>query len=230
MSVDYIPDTESDFSTWENNFCSLVCAALATTLGLTTLETSAIATASGDYNDAVSDYQSKVAVVHGAQQTKAAKRKALEEVVRKTVRRIQTSPAMTDAIRAQLGITIADGTRTMTSASAVAAAVPITKIGTANRLQHVIDFRDADHQDKRAKPAGVKGAEIWMKIGAAPAAVVGSADPEDMRFLALDTATPYVMHFAEADAGKTVYYLLRWIANDGTKGPWGEMVQATIVG
>lgn len=76
----------------------------------------------------------------------------------------------------------------------------------------------------RAKPAGAMGCEIWVKIGTAP------ADPCECQFLALDTASPYVAEYPGSDAGKTAYYMLRWVSTSSEKGPWSETVAATITG
>ena len=75
----------------------------------------------------------------------------------------------------------------------------------------------------KAKPAGVRGAEIYCAI-----ATTAPADPAAYRFLALDTATPYLIEHAPADGGKTAHYLLRWVNTRGEAGPWSETVSATI--
>jgi hypothetical protein len=92
-------------------------------------------------------------------------------------------------------------------------------------LRHTINFRDAATPDKRAKPAGMLGAEIWSKVG-------GTAPVTDSDFtmVALDTATPYVVNYPMEDAGKTVWYRLRWVTKSGEKGGWGETVVATVNG
>jgi hypothetical protein len=75
----------------------------------------------------------------------------------------------------------------------------------------------------KAKPEDVMGAEISLKIGEPE-----PLDPDEMRILALDTATPYVATFKGEDAGKTAYYRLRWVNTRGEKGPWSQLYSATI--
>jgi len=65
------------------------------------------------------------------------------------------------------------------------------------RLQHTIDFTDEGTPTRKAKPAGVMGAEIWVKIGPPP-----PVDPSELIFLAVDTRTPYTTDFDGADGGK----------------------------
>lgn len=77
----------------------------------------------------------------------------------------------------------------------------------------------------KAKPAGVRGAEIWLFIGPTP-----PTDPGQAHFIALDTATPYLLVHDAADAGKIAHYLLRWVNTRSEPGPWSETVSATITG
>jgi hypothetical protein len=74
------------------------------------------------------------------------------------------------------------------------------------------------------KPDGVRGCQIWMKIGS-PA-----TDPDELTYLATDTRSPYVYHFEGKDAGKAAYYWLRWENTRGETGPWSDSVMATIAG
>jgi hypothetical protein len=93
------------------------------------------------------------------------------------------------------------------------------------KLRHTINFRDKETPDTDKKPDSMLGAEIWLKIGGeAP------VDNKDCQYLATDTATPYVYTFDGADAGKTAWYLLRWVSKNGDKGDWSEAVSATING
>jgi hypothetical protein len=113
---------------------------------------------------------------------------------------------------------------TLTPAAA-AATRPVGMVSTAQRLRHEIRFVDEATPTRKAKPDGVMGCEIWVKVGTTP-----PADPAECTFLALDTASPYTAEYPGADAGKTAYYLLRWVTTRGEKGPWSETVAATITG
>ena len=52
----------------------------------------------------------------------------------------------------------------------------------------------------------------------------------DLIFVAETTKSPFVNHFNGADAGKMVYYWMRWVNTRGEVGPWSAMVSATIGG
>lgn len=101
---------------------------------------------------------------------------------------------------------------------------PVCKVDTSNRLEHTISFVDELTVTSRAKPDGVRGCQIWGKIGS-PA-----MSTTELTYIATDTATPYVFHFTVEDAGKPVYYWLRWENTRGETGPWSDVVMATITG
>ena len=92
-------------------------------------------------------------------------------------------------------------------------------------LKHIIKFRDAANPDKRGKPKGILGAEIWSKIGGDP-----PASDSDYTMVTLDTGSPHVIFYTIEDAGKKVWYRLRWVSTSGEKGGWGEVVEATVNG
>ncbi len=50
----------------------------------------------------------------------------------------------------------------------------------------------------------------------------------ELRFLSVDTRTPYVADYPGEDGGNTAHYMLRWVATTGKKGPWSETASATI--
>ena len=80
---------------------------------------------------------------------------------------------------------------------------------------------------QRAKPHGVRMCELRELIvdagGAAP------TDPNAMPFLANETKTPNRNDFDPADAGKTVWYALRWINTKGDPGPWSQITSYPIL-
>ena len=93
------------------------------------------------------------------------------------------------------------------------------------KLKHIIHFRDSNTPDSEAKPKGMLGCEIYRHIGNAP-----PASEADFDFVTLDTGSPYVAFYTMADAGKKVFYQLRWISKSGERGEWSETVEATING
>ncbi len=130
------------------------------------------------------------------------------------------APVVDDAARTAAGLRPLAHTRT---AAAPPATRPIGRLEATGHAALTIHFADSSTPNHLAKPAGVHGCEIWVHVGdPAP------ADPSAYSFLALDTRTPYVDQHPAADAGKTVYYLLRWQNSKGESGPWSDVVSGKI--
>jgi len=102
------------------------------------------------------------------------------------------------------------------------------------RLPRTARLADESTPTRKAKPAGVMGAEIWVKVGDPP-----PTGPSELSFLPVDTRPPYVADYPGEDGGKTAHCMLRWPALDATarcqgvstsgeKGPWSETASATI--
>jgi hypothetical protein len=216
---DYIPASDAEFSLWMRNYVTKLNAMpLARSLNaasmtdLTTLQTAFEA----DLNK-VNEARSSMA---SATQAKDTSRQQLEESVRQLTRTLQVNPELTDADRADLQITVADQTRT---SAAVPQTRPAGQIDTSKPQQHTISWVDETTPTSKAKPDGVYGCELRCQVGGAE-----PLDPEEMKFLALDTRTPYVADFDGADTGKIVYYRLRWLNSRQEPGPWSDIYSATI--
>lgn len=219
--ADYIPPTDAEFDAWQQNFAT--CAAdNKTDLGLVagdlTPLTAAQSAWAGSYRRARVTAQ---AAAQSACSAKDSARAAFEAVLRPLVARLQLSATTTDAHRAGLKITIRSKSRT---AAGVPDTRPVAEIDASTPRRHVIDFRD-EGATRKAKPAGVMGAELWRSVGDAP-----PSDPGQCQFLALDTETPYVADFAGAQVGKRAYYYLRWVNKQGQPGPWSDVFSATVGG
>ena len=76
---------------------------------------------------------------------------------------------------------------------------------------------------RAAKPKGVHGYEIWKHLGDPQ-----PADPSGYTYVGTQTRTPFTDVFTAADAGKSVYYLLRWVSTKSQPGPWSDVITAKI--
>ncbi len=75
-----------------------------------------------------------------------------------------------------------------------------------------------------AKPPGVRGAQLWRKIGD-PAPV----NESELEFVSEFTRARMTLDYQMSQGGQTVYYQARWVSTRGDTGPWGELVSATVV-
>ena len=71
---------------------------------------------------------------------------------------------------------------------------------------------------------------FWRKLLKLAGNIPFAEDLAAAYYCAVDPATPYVAAYEPADAGKIAHYMLRWRMQDGSLGPWGETVSATITG
>ena len=219
MANDYIPRGDADFNAWQANFVTYANANLAN-LGLAIPDLMSILSAQGAWTPSLTAHVAAQANAQSARATKDGNRTVLESLIRALVRRLQASSSVSDAEREALGITVPD---LGAAAAASPSTRPICQVDTSQRLRHTIDFTDESTPTRKAKPAGVMGAEIWVKIGPTP-----PVDPSELTFLAVDTRTPYTTDFDGADGGKQAHYMLRWVNTRGETGPWSETATATI--
>jgi hypothetical protein len=85
-----------------------------------------------------------------------------------------------------------------------------------------IHFRDSG-ADKKAKPAGVHGAEIlWSLLDEPPASWT------ELKHSSFDTHTPFSLTFDGTERGKRLYFAMRWENTRGEKGPWSEIQIAVV--
>ncbi|HEX8069492.1 MAG TPA: hypothetical protein VF546_06050 [Pyrinomonadaceae bacterium] len=216
---DYIPGSDAEFDQWLENFTTGV-GKEKTALKVADADVSALSAARSEWAAKYAQWAAKRAETDAARQAKDDARRAAEEAARACARQIQADKSVPDATRAALRLTVPDQTRT---ASAAPATRPGAVIDTSQSLRHTIRFFDEATPNARRKPDGVRGCEIWVKVGG-PA----PADPAELRFLALDSATPYVAEYEGADAGQTAHYRLRWHSTRGEAGPWSQVFSATV--
>jgi hypothetical protein len=216
----YIPRADTDFNAWIAGLAAYANAHQAE-LNVSPGELDAL-------NDSLAAWQAAFPASIAAQAAAAAAvekknsdRARAEAEARRFAAAMQARPGVTDAMRAAMGITVRDKIRTAPAAPLTS---PIATVDTSKRLRHMIDFRDSATPTQKARPAGCHGCEIWMKVGDPP------ADPRELKYLATDTNTPYLVEFEGVDAGKTAHYMLRWVNTRGVRGPWSETVSATITG
>ena len=216
---DYIPQDRNSRHQWGNTFTDYF-SAHAVELGYDAGTVAALNDLWTPYTDAFdalapaeNTYRAAVGTLDAAEANFITEARALSA-------QMQVNPSITDAQRNGLGLPVRSTTRT---AVGVPTTRPVAEVDTSQRLQHTISFRNEGATSK-AKPEGVRACEIWCVIGPAPASVA------DARYLATDTATPYLATFDAADAGKSVHYFLRWVNTRNQPGPWSETVTATIAG
>lgn len=218
---DYIPGDDAGFDTWQGNIKTYINANLAG-IGLTALDGDVVAM-NTQQTDWIAKYAALISAQAAAQAAKQAKdvsRHAYEVILRRLVQRLQTSSSVDDSERAAMGITVPDRQPTPVGAPT---SKPVLAADTSQRLRITVGFADEGTPTSKAKPAGVMGCEIWVKLGGPP-----PTDLTECQFLALDTKTPYVATFDGAEANQTAHFMGRWQSTRGDRGPLSETVSATV--
>lgn len=221
MNQDPIPRKDSDFDNWVRPFVAYVAlngSALNVKTALLAQLSGLLATWSLTYAATTNP----ATVTSTAVTAKNEARAAFEVVLRPLLRQIQADPATTDDMRTAMNIRIPSGTHTR---AAVPTTAPQLHLGTGQRLAHVLDIHDVTTPHSKAKPAGVKGCEIWAKVGA-PA----PTDVSQMQLMGTPSHTPHTLNYTGAQAGQPVTYWPRWINTHDETGPWGDPITGTIPG
>lgn len=242
-SNDYIPRPDGDFSAWLEQYWEYL-KFWWDKQGLDTAELAALELAVQEWRVAYPAHTTAQAAAEGARQAKDSARTALEQQIRPITRFVQSWPKTTDANRAEMGITISGTSRTPGGGPTTR---PLAIVDGAQRLTHQLRLVDESTPTRRARPAGVLGAEVWVKLAepngqsangqmvklkavdadASPAAAA-AGDPANFTFLTMTTKPSFRATFKPAEGGKTAIYMARWVNTRGEKGPWSEIATATV--
>jgi hypothetical protein len=198
----------------------LLLAANVTRLLISLVNKTALTTYFAQWNAAFSASQNKDTATSTVIDNKQAADKGLQTVMRAIYADIPES-ILTPQDRNTLNLQLRSKTSALTQAPTTK---PVTKVDISKRLEHTVFFVDELTLTSRAKPEGVRGCQIWYKIG------TPAIDPSELTYVMTDTASPQVIKFKGEDAGKNVYYWLRWESTRGEVGPWSDVIIATIGG
>lgn len=219
MFSDYIPSKDEDLRAWANNFQTKLAAA-PSTYGADSYAATDVTAAYTAFAAALTAATNPSTRTASTVQTKDDKRANLVTQLRKWSAVAQSFPAITPTNLQDLGLTVRDTTPAPVPAPSTQ---PVVSIEKYLPNQHQLRIVDSATPTSRAKPAGAKFAEVYVKRGTTPPASIADctfAGPAS-RFLFSASHPP-------ADAGKTAYYLTRWINAKGEPGPVSGLVSATI--
>jgi len=222
MAAGYIPTADGSFDSWQANFQAYLDAHYGA-LGLASDVATRVKIARVDWEKAFGEHTAARQAAAAARQTKDGRKRDYDRLIREVVRRVQTHPTVTDAQRAALGITVRDAQPTPTGPPTTR---PIVKVDFSKRLRHTLRYADESTPTRRARPSGVIGAEIWIKV-AAPGDPPPTG-PAELTFLQLSTRTPATIELPGEAGGKTAHYMVRWLSTRSEPGPWSETASATV--
>lgn len=220
--ADYMPQSDAIFNGWQGELLTVVEPNLSvwgiseTDFGVVKSKQSIWTTA---YAKTVNKQNRTAADVLARDEAGDDYKKTIRNFVAQW---LASNPRVSDVERLRMGLTVKTGTRTLTP---VPTTFPIGTIDFSVRLQHSISYYDEASAHSNAKPAGIHGCEIYMKVdGDAP------KDVSELDYVGTCTASPYTVKFDDAKVGKTIYYRLRWVNTRGEAGPWSTIINALVMG
>jgi hypothetical protein len=220
MAGDYIPRSDLDLSTWAGTFIDHLedCAA---ELGISPATIQTLRAGQQSFDTSHGEFLAAQTAAAAAFESKDGARKELISNLRSVSQQVQANPAATDVHRSALGITI-KGRRKRAYIDSVEGA-PAPTIDTGSHLRHVMRIQNRTSDGVTGvRPAGVIGCELWRTFGQPP------AEDKELLFAGLATRTRFVVEYDAEDAGKSVYYMLRWIDSRGDTGDWSPTYVATV--
>ena len=206
-SDDFVPKNDLDFVAWSANFFTVLNLNLAT-VGLVAGDVTPVQAASTALSAAYTDQVAKVAAAEAAVETKKTRRTAYEPPLRLLVKRIQAHPGMTDALRAQLKITVPKRTRTRRG---VGAEIPGLLLETRPGIVVVRFGTEPGNELTNGKPVWAAGCNVYRK----------KAGEAQFALIAFDTASPYLDSVSGAAANyayKVSYRGVR-VTDEGGSSP-----------
>lgn len=155
----------------------------------------------------------------GTVAAKNTSKAALLLKARSLLKIVSAYPPLTAQQRADLGMNPRDVTPTP---APVPSTKPLVTIDPAGRLR----LTDETTPTRRAKPVGVMGALVFMKI-AAPADPPPVA-PNQTEFALLATKTSATLEIPAGSNGKMLYVLAQWVNDRGESGPVSTIAATSI--
>jgi hypothetical protein len=108
IMANYLPTKETELAVWLSNFVTVANANLVA-LGLVAADLTPVSTLQPTFTANINDVEAKKAALASAIDTKDATKELVIQKVRVVVNRIQANPAVTVALKSQLGISTKDG-------------------------------------------------------------------------------------------------------------------------
>jgi hypothetical protein len=154
MPRDYLPASGADLNLWLVNFTTRL-SDFATTVGLTPADSTQLGDAATAFSTALANRQAALTEARSV-----TARKAVTDSVRSIAKRLQASPAITDANRRTLGLTAAP-TAVQSLTAAVTDLAPQVKLDFGTRGQITVHFGpNPANESRNGLPSGASGAII----------------------------------------------------------------------
>lgn len=219
MSTSFLPNRDQDLDAWSSNFDTRITAT-PTAFGITAADATSFHGLAADFSAKLAAAVNPSTRTKVTVQAKNISRAALRAKARSLAKVINAYPPITNAQRADLGLTVRDSVPSPIPAPATQ---PVVNIEGSGGGVSLLRLADETAPLRKAKPQGVFGALIYTKIdGPAP------VTPDDAKFSGVATKTTHTVSLPDGSAGKTLYVLAQWINERGENGPTSVVASAMI--
>jgi hypothetical protein len=218
-AVVQFPASDGGLRSFAQNMSTKVSAA-PTTYGLQTTDATALATATGDFSTALNAcdpaIRTKAAVV-----LKNTKKTALKNLIKQLALKVQGTPTVTDAQKAEIGLAIPSA-RTPVPPPAFPPAVDVVAVNGRTITLRIHDSQES----RRGKPAFVSGAIIFSFVG-----TEAPADPAAWKGEGITTKTGFQIQFpGTVPAGSQVWITAQWFNDKAETGPGSAPITTFLQG
>ncbi len=216
----YIPASDAGFDIWQNNFIDGVQPNLMM-WGIPTTVFTALMSFKVGWNMAWAKAKNKDTRSRADVQAKKDARKAYQSALRKFVMEwVAFNSKVSDADREGLGLKVKD---TEPTPMPILDRAPDVTIDTIRHLVHKLRLTDPENPHTQAKPKGIRYIQVFRCFGKdVPTGV------EQYHLAGDATRFIYRVNVVEADEGKMVWYIARYVNTRGIPGPWSNEISATV--
>lgn len=193
MSSQYFPVNDRALRDWLVNFATQLSNNLAT-FGMVAADITDLDGEISTFDGALDAYIAQQTLYQSALGAKKESRIKAIALLRPIVTRIQSHPAMTDALRGLLGLPLRSSSTA--TGSGLPSDVPSVFLETEPGRVYVHFGSDPTNEQINGKPAGVKGCNIYRK----------KAGDENFQLVAYQSASPYV-DFISGDGSDYSYFV-----------------------
>jgi hypothetical protein len=222
MTKDLIPRQEAVFYNWQDNHITGIVAN-SVSWGVLPADVTALQALQTTYTHGYGIGSKEQKLTRTAGQAKAfkiAEKNYIAGIRKFNAQWITKNPLVTDAQRIDLGVNVADTTKTRIGAVDFAPQFAIDKISIG---EHKLRFSNPQDPNSKAMP---KGQRISLQIA------VGAANLSENQIQWSNTETVkkflHTVHYTAGDKAKTAYYRCCYESNRGERGPDSAVVNAVV--
>ena len=223
MSTTYPFDTDDGWNVWGTSFAPQI-ALDPEVLGITAAMAQAVTSAAALYSQKLQEARAPDTRSKPAIQAKRDALESLKQAVRPVVAILRTNENVSDETRVELGLKVADGTKTPV---AVPATPPMVDVMPTGLLSARAVVRDPADPDRRAKPRGVKSILVRAMLtdGPVPAEAVA-----DWPVRSVESAADFDLAWPDLRQPATVWVACSWLTTRNEEGRPSTPVSTRLAG